>query len=57
VSGTLDCDQNNPVQVIDVFVDELDLAEPEFDGVAREANGGLRIAHWRVIGPTSRCWA
>jgi hypothetical protein len=45
VSGTLDCDQNNPVQVIDVFVDELDLAEPEFDGVAREANGGLRIIH------------
>src|SRR3974377_2336193 len=32
-------DQNNPVQVIDVFVDELDLAELGFDGVASEATG------------------
>ena len=32
-------DQNNPVQVIDVFVDELDLAELGFDGVAPEATG------------------
>ena len=30
-------DENNPVQVIDVFVDELDLAELGFDGV--EATG------------------
>src|SRR3974377_1338727 len=32
-------DQNNPVQVIDVFVDELDLAELGFDGAAPEATG------------------
>jgi transposase len=32
-------DENNPVQVIDVFVDELDLAELEFGGVAPEATG------------------
>src|SRR5215467_15382290 len=32
-------EENNPVQVIDVFVDELDLAELGFDGVAPEATG------------------
>src|SRR3954468_23474978 len=32
-------DENNPVQVIDVFVDELDLAELGFDGVAPEVTG------------------
>jgi transposase len=32
-------DENNPVQVIDVFVDQLDLAELGFDGVAPEATG------------------
>ena len=32
-------DENNPVQVIDVFVDELDLAALGFDGVAPEATG------------------
>ena len=32
-------DENNPVQVIDVFVDELDLAQLGFDGVAPEATG------------------
>jgi transposase len=32
-------DENNPVQVIDVFVDELDLSELGFDGVAPEATG------------------
>src|SRR6516165_699422 len=32
-------DENNPVQVIDVFVDGLDLAELGFDGVAPEATG------------------
>jgi transposase len=31
--------EDNPVRVIDVFVDELDLAELEFDGVAPEATG------------------
>jgi len=29
-------DENNPVRVIDVFVDELDLGELGFDGVAPE---------------------
>jgi transposase len=32
-------DENNPVRVIDVFVDELDLAELGFDGVAPEVTG------------------
>ena len=32
-------DENNSVQVIDVFVDELDLAELGFDGVAPETTG------------------
>jgi transposase len=32
-------DENNPVQVIDVFVDELDLAELGFDGTTPEATG------------------
>ena len=32
-------DENNPVQVIDVFVDELDLAELGFDGITPEATG------------------
>ncbi len=32
-------DENNPVQAIDVFVDELDLAELGFDGVAPEVTG------------------
>ena len=32
-------DENNPVQVIDVFVEELDLAALGFDGVAPEVTG------------------
>ena len=32
-------DENNPVQVIDAFVEELDLGELGFDGVAPEATG------------------
>ena len=32
-------DENNPVQVINVFVDELDLAALGFDGVSPEATG------------------
>jgi len=32
-------DENNPTQVIDAFVDELDLAALGFDGVAAEATG------------------
>ena len=33
--------EDNPVRVIDVFVDELDLGELGFDGVAPEATGRL----------------
>jgi transposase len=32
-------DENNPVQVIDVFVDELDLAELGFNGITPEVTG------------------
>ena len=32
-------DENNPVRVIDVFVDELDLTELGFDGITPEATG------------------
>src|SRR5262249_26821570 len=32
-------DENNPVQVIDVFIDELDLLELGFDGVEPEVTG------------------
>jgi transposase len=32
-------DENNPVRVIDAFVDKLDLSELGFDGVAPEATG------------------
>src|ERR1700689_843003 len=32
-------DENNPVRVIEVFVDELDLAELGFEGIAAEAAG------------------
>jgi len=32
-------DENNPVQVVDAFVDELDLAELGFAGVTPEATG------------------
>ena len=31
--------EDNPVRVIDVFVEELDLAQLGFDGVAPEATG------------------
>src|SRR5215204_3789204 len=32
-------DEDNPVRVIDAFVDAIDLAELEFDGVVPEATG------------------
>ena len=32
-------DENNPVRVIDAFVDKLDLSRLGFDGVAPEATG------------------
>ena len=32
-------DEDNPVRVIDAFVDKLDLSELGFDGVASEATG------------------
>ncbi len=35
--------EDNPVRVIDAFVEELDLARLGFDGVAREAPAVLRI--------------
>jgi hypothetical protein len=34
---------DNPVRVIDVFVDKLDLSRVGFDGVAPEARGDLPI--------------
>src|SRR5208283_1318130 len=37
--------ENNPVRVIDVFVEELDLAGLGFDGVAPEATGRLVPDH------------
>ena len=36
-------DDDNPVRVIDVFVDELDLAVLGFSGVDPEMTAGLRI--------------
>ena len=39
-------DEDNPVRVIDFFVDELDLAELGFVGVEPEATGR----------PSYRCW-
>ena len=35
-------DEGNPVRVIDVFVDALDLAEMSFDGVTRRRPDGRR---------------
>jgi transposase len=40
-------DENNPVRVIDVFVDELDLGDLEFDGVSPKATG--RPSHPSVL--------
>jgi hypothetical protein len=34
-------EENNPVRVIDVFVDGLDLAELGFGGIVPEVRGGL----------------
>jgi len=35
-------DESNPVRVIDVFVDALDLAEMNFEGVSRRRLAGSR---------------
>ena len=35
-------DQDNPVRVVEVFVDQLDLGELGFDGAAPAATGRLR---------------
>jgi hypothetical protein len=35
--------EDNPVRVIDVFVDELDLNELGFEGMQLEVTGGSRI--------------
>ena len=50
-------DENNPVRVIDVFVDALDLAEMSFEGVEPAATGRLLIPldvahHSGMISPT-----
>ena len=37
-------DEDNPVRVIDVFVDSLDLAEMSFDGVEPAATGRFRLS-------------
>jgi transposase len=37
--GQSTLDENNPVRVIDVFVDEVNLGELGFDGIAPEATG------------------
>jgi transposase len=39
-------DANNPVRVIDVFVDELDLGELGFDGVDPKATGRPSYHPW-----------
>ena len=41
-------DENNPVQVIDVFVDELDLAALGFEGVAPELTGRAFVSSLRA---------
>ena len=46
-------DENNPVQVIDVFVDALDLAELGFDGVAPEVTGRLRLSQPGSVEPSA----
>jgi len=38
-------DENNPVRVIDAFVDKLDLSRLGFEGVAPEATGRLAAEH------------
>jgi hypothetical protein len=43
--------EDNPVRVIDVFVEELDLAELGFSGVDPEASGSMT---WPISGSTTR---
>ena len=38
-------DEDNPVRVIDVFIDELDLGELGFGGSIRRRRDGPRIIH------------
>ena len=40
--------EDNPVRVIDVFVDELDLGALGFDGVIPEATGRPRLSSGRA---------
>ncbi len=40
--------EDNPVRVIDVFVDELDLAELGFNGVDPEATGRPSGVKWKL---------
>ena len=44
--------ENNPVRVIDVFVDELDLGQLGFEGVVPEATG--RPSYHPGVPPTRR---
>ena len=39
--------ENNPVRVIEAFIDELDLATPGFDGVVPETTGAQRTIRRR----------
>ena len=39
--------ENNPVRVVDLFIEELDLEALGFSGVAPEATGSLR--RWRAL--------
>jgi transposase len=39
IGGKADIDENNPDRLIDIFVDELDLGELGFGGVAPEVTG------------------
>jgi hypothetical protein len=47
-------DESNPVRVIDVFVDALDLAEMSFEGV--EPAGTGRPSYHLSLSETQSCW-
>ena len=50
--------ENNPVRVIEAFIDELDLATLGFDGVVPETTGrpAYHPATPRPAGPKSKSW-
>ena len=47
--------EDNPVRVIDVFVDELDLAELGFGGIEPESTGRPSVAYWAIQGRLTPC--